>query len=855
MKNLLLIICSVVFFPMDSFKIEQKAIQPLLNEESPMQQKDNSPDMQKAQDYVAQSEYFIRYQQTTQALQSPNRAHNMRFTYKPNGFDVKPRVDSAAKWNIAFILEGLYRNDNLVMAAKNNAEPVTKDNRLEYAQNGYEIEYINGQDGMRQNFIVKQKPNGIGELKIKMQVVTINLTLLCSSNGLAGIQGGITQYYYKDLKVWDANQQLLKATMQLEGSELALIVNDKNATYPITIDPISTAAAAIVESNQASARMGYSAAGAGDVNKDGFSDVIVGAPYYDNGQTDEGAAFVYHGGPTGISTNAASMVESNQLNANLGFSVASAGDVNKDGYSDVIVGAVNYHNGQESEGAAFVYYGSASGISTTSAAIVESNQVSGWMGWSVASAGDVNKDGYSDVIVGVPRYYNGQTNEGAAFLYLGSASGISTTTAAVVESNQSDAYMGRSLASAGDVNGDGYSDVIVGVPFYDNGQPDEGAFFVYYGSTSGISTTASAMVESNQAGALMGISVASAGDVNKDGFSDVIVGALYYDNGDTDEGAAFVYHGSVSGISTTAAAMVEINQANAWVGWSVASVGDVNGDGYSDVIVGAPYYDNGQNNEGAAFVYHGSSTGISNTASAMVECNQVNAYMGYSVAGAGDVNGDGYSDVIVGAWLYDNGQTDEGAAFVYHGSSDGILPLRLLSFDAITAGKAVELFWQTSNEAQLSHFEIERSRYAANFEKVTSVKADNLSTGSHYQATDNQPFSGTSFYRLKSVDINGSFYYSKIVRILQGQLDVGVNVFPNPACTEFTVTLDAFEPGKKVEIVLLRADGKVQQSQSLTPVVKGQQVRIYVGYLHSGNYILQVRQGALQQSKKIMIVR
>ncbi len=164
----------------------------------------------------------------------------------------------------------------------------------------------------------------------------------------------------------------------------------------------------------------------------------------------------------------------------------------------------------------------------------------------------------------------------------------------------------------------------------------------------------------------------SAGDVNGDGYSDVIVGAYYYDNGQTDEGAAFIYHGSSSGLSTTAASQLESNQANAYFGTSVASAGDVNGDGYSDVIVGAYLYDNGQTDEGAAFIYHGSSSGLSTTAASQLESNQASAYFGSSVSSAGDVNGDGYSDVIVGAYYYDNGQSNEGAAFIYHGSSSGL---------------------------------------------------------------------------------------------------------------------------------------------------------------------------------------
>jgi|GEM_PF-632495 len=568
-----------------------------------------TPDMQKALAYVEQSEYFIRDQRATGALQSPNRAHNMRFTYKPDGFEAQPRVDSSLQWKIAFQVLGVYRGDTRLIAAASEADATVAENRLVYEQAGYQVEYLNNQAGMRQNFIVAEKPAGSEPLTVKMAVESQHLQLACHNNELTGTQGGMVRYYYKDLKVWDARQNPLPATMQLQGNTLALVVDDRTATYPITIDPLSTTAAAQVESDQAGAEMGTSVASAGDVNGDGYSDVIVGAPFYDNGQTAEGAAFVYHGSASGISTTAVALVESNQADALMGWSVASAGDVNGDGYSDVIVGAFLYDNGQINEGAAFVYHGSASGIVTTAAARVESDQAGAQMGWSVASAGDVNGDGYSDVIVGAFLYDNGQINTGAAFVYHGSPSGISTAAAAQVESNQAGAQMGYSVASAGDVNGDGYSDVIVGAELYDNGQDREGAAFVYHGSAAGISTTAAAQVESDQGGAEMGRSVASAGDVNGDGFSDVIVGAYFYSNGQNYEGAAFVYHGSATGISTTAAARVESDQGDAQMGWSVASAGDVNGDGYSDVIVGANQYSNGQNVEGAAFVYHGNAGG------------------------------------------------------------------------------------------------------------------------------------------------------------------------------------------------------------------------------------------------------
>jgi hypothetical protein len=285
------------------------------------------------------------------------------------------------------------------------------------------------------------------------------------------------------------------------------------------------------------------------------------------------------------------------------------------------------------------------------------------------------------VIVGADRYDNGQTDEGAAFLFLGKAAGMTngnpSTASARLESDQADALLGASVAGAGDVNGDGYSDVIVGADRYDNGQGDEGAAWIFLGGiANGTPATAAAQLESNQASAIFGGSVAAAGDVNRDGYADVIVGAEAYDNGQTDEGAAFLFLGSALGIASghpgTAATRLESDQANAFLGGSVAGAGDVNGDGYADVIVGADRYDNGQNDEGAAFLFLGAASGVANgtpaNAAARLESDQAGALLGASVASAGDVNGDGFADLIVGADLYDNGQSDEGAAFVFPGN-------------------------------------------------------------------------------------------------------------------------------------------------------------------------------------------
>jgi hypothetical protein len=381
--------------------------------------------------------------------------------------------------------------------------------------------------------------------------------------------------------------------------------------------------------------------------------------------------------------------------------------VNGDGYGDVIVGAFLYDNGETDEGQAFVYHGSASGLSTTPDWTAESDQINAQFGACVSSAGDVNGDGYGDVIVGALYYDNGETDEGRAFVYHGSASGLSTTPDWTAESDQAGAHLGFAVSSAGDVNGDGYDDVIAGAFNYDNGEANEGGAFVYHGSALGLSATPAWTAESDQAGADFGYSVSSAGDVNGDGYGDVIVGAFLYDNGEANEGRAFVYHGSALGLSATPAWMVESDQVGANFGRFVSDAGDVNGDGYGDVIVGAFLYDNPESNEGRAYVYHGNGFGLSTTPAWTAESDQASGNFGYSVSSAGDVNGDGWSDVIVGAYGYDNGESNEGRAYVYLGN-DGTIPVMVQNSRSHWADNCVEVTWILAETGSPVTFEIYR---------------------------------------------------------------------------------------------------------------------------------------------------
>ncbi len=616
------------------------------------------------QQNIRKEEYNISSMSTGSGarFQAPNRAHGFRSRFSEKGVQLIPRTEGDPAWEWGLELVQKTEGGRL------KAEVTATGNRIEIGRGNITEWYVNDENGLEQGFTVLKPIEESGKLHIDMKL-TGTLRPKFSVDGQAVDfygSGSLSVLTYSKLKVTDASGRLLVARFEGINGGIRITVDDKEASYPVTVDPLATTPSWTAEGNQAAAYFGTSVSTAGDVNGDGYSDVIVGSYGYDNGQTDEGAAFLYYGTASGL--NATKLVlESEQASAYFGSSVSTAGDINGDGYSDIVVGAYYYDDGQSNEGAAFVYYGSASGLNTTPL-VLECNQDNARFGWSVGTAGDVNGDGYSDVIVGANYYVNGQTNEGGAFLYYGSASGLNTTPL-ILEGDQTAAFFGWSVGTAGDMNGDGYGDVIVGSFQYKNGQTNEGAVLLYYGSAAGLNTTR-IILDSNQDLAYLGESVSTAGDINGDGYSDIVAGARYYDNGQTDEGAAFVYYGSASGVNTTPL-ILEADQAGANFGSSVAAAGDVNGDGYGDIVVGAFYYDNSQTNEGAVFFYYGSASGV-NTTPVILESNQAEAYFGCSASTAGDVNGDGYSDIIVGAYYYDNGQSDEGAAFVYHGSASGL---------------------------------------------------------------------------------------------------------------------------------------------------------------------------------------
>ena len=384
---------------------------------------------------------------------------------------------------------------------------------------------------------------------------------------------------------------------------------------------------------------GWSVSTAGDVNNDGFDDVIVGAYYYNSRR---GRAYIYYGSS---SMDNKADVTFGEGPENFGSSVSTAGDVNNDGFDDVMVGAPG------GSGRAYIYYGGSS-MDNTADVTFDSEGSSNYFGYSVSTAGDVNNDGFNDVIVGAYGY-NGST--GRAYIYYGDSS-MDNTADVTFDGEDYNNSFGSSVSTAGDVNNDGFDDVIVGAYYYNYGI---GRAYVYYGGSS-MDNTADVAFNGEGRGSEFGRSVSTAGDVNNDGFDDVIVGANGY-NGSGSTGRAYIYYGG-SSMDSTADVTFDGEGYYSNFGYSVSTTGDVNNDGFDDVIVGANYYNS---DAGRVYIYYGGSS-MDNTTDVALDGEGSSNNFGWSVSTAGDVNNDGFDDVIVGAWAYNY---YIGRAYIYYGSS------------------------------------------------------------------------------------------------------------------------------------------------------------------------------------------
>ena len=361
-----------------------------------------------------------------------------------------------------------------------------------------------------------------------------------------------------------------------------------------------------------------------------------------------------------------------------GRSVAFVGDVDADGLDDLAVGGTGHDGGGSDAGVVWLLGGGQSGEVALGAAMARLMGETGadHVGWAIAAAGDLDSDGHADLVLGADTESTGGVDAGAVYIVSGPLFGdvdLHAQRTFLVAENPGD-RAGYAVDGGEDADGDGVPDVVVGAPYEDSGGSRAGAVYVVSGGLTGSDdlSAADGMRYGEAASDRAGTAASFWGDADGDGIADLLVGAWSESTGGSRAGAAYLVLGPVSGVASLSSADEKWlgESAGDRAGLAVAAGGDVDGDGLDDALVGAPY-------GSRAYVLGAGSLGGTTLASAVATLEQetTNTRLGGALAGRGDVDGDGYGDVAVGAWGEATNGSDAGAVYVLRGPLSGAVSM------------------------------------------------------------------------------------------------------------------------------------------------------------------------------------
>jgi len=443
-------------------------------------------------------------------------------------------------------------------------------------------------NGAQQGFVVRQPPPGSGHLELVLEVSGARHV---GPSGITDSRGQL--WSVSGVFAWDADGDPLPAHWHALHGDLVISVDDTEADYPIEIDPVYSEAAV---TRGLGYYVGRQVLGLDDVDGDGHPDFAVV-----NGEEEGDAVWIILGDGT-LSPDPSQVIPASSTST-MWSSMASAGDPTGSGYSGLLL--------LDAAATLSHFPGSSDGIDTANASTVDTSVL------AMDGHGDIDGDGYDDLLIGTA---------GSAYVHLGSSTGWEVSPSTTL--SDTDTNFGQNVAHIGDVDGDGYGDVFVANYTWRYG-------YVYYGSATGLGTSGYTAVGPSTGLSYyeFGTQAGPAGDIDGDGYDDLILG-----NNSDD---AWIYLGSSTGITTTASTSYTGSATR------VVGIGDVNADGYDDLGVGD---DSHGSSTGRVAVYHGSSSGMVSAIYASLTGSSGYYRKFHQTTRVGDLDGDGYDDFLGGGY-------------------------------------------------------------------------------------------------------------------------------------------------------------------------------------------------------------